>query len=106
LARDLERERMTWTAPLAAILKAAVAKAEGERPAARALLKEATQHAQTANMALFAAAARYQLGLAIGGEGTKLVEDADAAMRSEDIRAPARFATMLVPGRWEAGRRA
>jgi hypothetical protein len=104
LARELERERMTWIAPLAAILRAAVANAEGHRSAARASLEEAAEIAQTANMALFAAAARYQLGLAIGGqEGAKLVEGADVAMRSEDIRAPARFATMLVPGRWEAG---
>jgi hypothetical protein len=107
LATELERERMTWIAPFAAILKAAVANAEGNRPGARASLKGATELALTANMALFAAAARYQVGLSIGGqEGAMLVEDADAAMRSEDIRAPARFATMLVPGQWEAVSRA
>jgi serine/threonine protein kinase len=103
LARQLERERMPWIAPLAAILKGAVANIEGHPSAARASLEQAAHGAQTANMALFAAAARYQLGLAVGGhEGAKLVEEADAAMRSQDVRAPARFATMLVPGRWEA----
>jgi hypothetical protein len=105
LARRLERERMTWTAPLAAILNAAVANATGDRQGAARWLRRAADLAQGADMYLHAAAARYQLGLALGGdEGRELVARGGAAMTSQDIRAPARFAAMLVPGRWGEAR--
>jgi hypothetical protein len=101
LARQLERERMTWTAPLAAILTAAVANARGDRQGATCGLRRAANLAQAADMSLYAAAARYQLGLVLGGdEGRELVAQGEAAMTSQDIRAPARFAAMLVPGPW------
>jgi tetratricopeptide (TPR) repeat protein len=106
LARQLERERMTWTAPLAAILTATVANARGDRQGAICALRTAAHLAQVADMSLYAAAALYQLGLALGGdEGRKLVERGEASMTSQDIRAPGRFAAMIVPGPWgEAGR--
>jgi hypothetical protein len=52
-------------------------------------------------MAVYAAAARHQLGVLQGGdEGARLVQDAEDTMLARGIRAPARFAAMLVPGRW------
>jgi predicted lipid-binding transport protein (Tim44 family) len=57
--------------------------------------------AHAAEMALYAAAARYQLGTLLGGEnGAALAAAAAQAMRAQDIRMPARFASTLVPGRW------
>jgi hypothetical protein len=101
LARRLERERMTWTAPLAAILTAGIANAEGDRARERTSLRAAIELAQAADMSLYAAAARHQLGLALGGEeGAEILAKAEDAMRAQEIVAPARFAAMLVPGRW------
>jgi hypothetical protein len=59
------------------------------------------QRAETADMSLYAAAARHQLGLALGGdEGARLVEEAAGAMAARGVRVPKRFAAMRVPGRW------
>jgi hypothetical protein len=101
LVRKLERERMPWTAPLAAILSAGIASAEGNPSGAAACLRTAIQLADAAAMAGHAHAARHQLGLLLGGdEGKDLVEKAQDAMEAQGVRAPARFASMLVPGYW------
>ncbi len=101
-ARELARERMTWTAPLAAIVTAAAASASGDRGAAAKSLRSAIDLALAADMSLYAAAAQHQLGLLlVGDEGKTLVQQAEEAMTAQDVRAPARFASMFVPGRWE-----
>jgi hypothetical protein len=101
LARRLRREGMAWTAPFAAILRAAVANAEGHRSAAIAELRAAVDLAHTADMFGYARCASYQLGLLLGGnEGQKLAAEAERAMTAQGIRVPARFAATLVPGRW------
>src|SRR4029077_13544920 len=63
LARRLARERMEWTAPLAALVTASVKNAEGDRHAAARALEQAVVLADAADMSLYAAAARHQLGL-------------------------------------------
>lgn len=76
---------------------------ERTRNAAEAVasLREATKRADAADMTLYAAAARHRLGLALGGEeGARLVDQAAGAMNAQGVRAPERFAAMLVPGRW------
>jgi eukaryotic-like serine/threonine-protein kinase len=104
LARALRREKMMWIEPLAAMVTASVSNAEGKRTATIRALREAITAAETADMALHAAAARHQLGLLLGGkEGAELVAEAEDAMSAQDIRAPARFASMHIPGRWGAG---
>jgi hypothetical protein len=53
----------------------------------------------SADMALYAQAARRQLGLLRAGEaGATLVADADAFMRSRQIRNPERMSAIVVPG--------
>ena len=53
-----------------------------------------------------ARAARYQLGQLLGGdEGAVLVAEAEHAMKAEGVRAPARMAGFLLPGRWSAAAR-
>ena len=101
LARQLDKEGMGWTAPLAAILKAAVANAERDRPGAIEALRSAIALALAADMAGHVAAARFQLGWLLGGEeGAELVARSEEAMREQGVRVPARFAATLVPGRW------
>jgi serine/threonine protein kinase len=103
LARQLEKEGMGWSAPFAAILKAAVANAEGDRNGAIAALRSAIDLAMAAHMGGYAAAARYQLGTLLGGdEGAELAARAEEVLGAQDVRVPARFAATLVSGRWDA----
>ena len=69
LARQLESEGMGWSAPFAAILKAGVANAEGDRAGAVAALRSAIDLAVAADMTGYANAARHQLGSLLGGDG-------------------------------------
>jgi hypothetical protein len=97
----LERERMPWTDALAAILEAGAASAVDDRETAAAALRSAIERARAVDMSLHGAAARHQMGLLLGGgEGANQVREAEDAMTACGIRAPARFAAMLVPGQW------
>lgn len=100
LARKLGRERMDWTTLLASLLRAAIANSRGDADAAGAALKASVEAARRAEMSMHGAAASWRLGLLLGGdEGARHVADAEAAMHAEDIRAPDRWAAMLIPGR-------
>ena len=101
MAGRLEQEGMAWIAPLASLVRAATENAEGKPAGSCAALREAIERATAADMSLHAWCARRQLGSLIGGEeGDQLVAQADAAMLAEGVQAPARMATMLVPGLW------
>ena len=103
LARLLDKEGMAWTAPFAAILRAAAANASGDRRGAIAGLRDVVNLARTADMHGYARAASHQLGLLLGGdEGQRLVAEAQREMAAQGVRVPARFAATLVPGRWGA----
>lgn len=92
---------MLWTAPLASLVDAAVADAEGDAARAATALRAAAERADAAHMTLHASSARYQLGRLLGGDdGERLRREAEAAMSAEGIRAPERIATMILPGRW------
>jgi hypothetical protein len=98
LARALDREKMLWTEPLAAIIRAGIAHARGDRDGAIARLREAISRAEVADMLLHAAAARLRLGSLVGGgEGDDLVREAVEWMTAQQVRVPERFAAMLVP---------
>ena len=99
--RRLERERMPWSEPLASLTVAAVANIEGDRATAATALRLAIERAEAADMVLHAAAARYQLGCLLGGdEGDEQRRQGESAMAAQGVRAPARMATMFLPGRW------
>jgi tetratricopeptide (TPR) repeat protein/predicted Ser/Thr protein kinase len=101
LARRLGREGMDWTTLLSCMLHASLANARGDNAAAIEALRAAIDLSQRAEMPMHGAAAEWQLGALLGGEaGAAHVAAAQAAMQAEDIRAPARWANMLVPGRW------
>jgi eukaryotic-like serine/threonine-protein kinase len=103
IGRRLAREGMPWTEALSSLATAAVQNAAGQRAAAAASLENAIHRAVIADMALFAWAARHRLGLLVGGtDGVKRVRDAEDAIRAQGVVVPARFAAMLLPGRWES----
>ncbi len=102
IAALLEREEMPWTAPLAQLVLASAANAEGDETAATKALNTAMERATAANMALFAWAAALQLGKRMGGDaGDALRRQATEAMAAEGIRAPDRMAGTFLPGRWD-----
>jgi serine/threonine protein kinase len=103
LARRLDKEGMIWTAPFAAILRAAVANALGNRSSAIDSLRQAIDLSREADMHGYTRAASHRLGLLLGGdEGQRLVGEAEQEMADQGVRAPARFAATLVPGQWGA----
>jgi hypothetical protein len=107
LAHALEREHLPYADVFGSLLRAAAANATADRPGTVVALRAAIQIAEGADMALYAESARLQLGsLLAGDEGRSLVEEARRAMTARGVRAPSRFATMLLPGDWGALREA
>lgn len=97
-ARRIAREKMSWSAPLAVLLAAAIAALRGDRDAARAGFDQAAKGFDVAGMALHAAASRRRLGTLVAGEeGGALVRAADAWMATQAIKNPAQMTMMLAP---------
>jgi eukaryotic-like serine/threonine-protein kinase len=98
-ARRLEREDAEWVEPLAALLRAGAAKLRGDEDGALDGLVRGERGAEEAGMRLFAAAARRQRGLLLGGdEGRRLREEADVELRGEGVVRVERMAEVMVPG--------
>jgi serine/threonine protein kinase/tetratricopeptide (TPR) repeat protein len=105
IAQKLERDPGDWVRALASLVRAVAANAEGERAEAIEALRIGLQRTEAASMLTLARAARYQLGLLVGGdEGAELVAEAERAMTREGVRAPARMAGFMLPGRWSPTR--
>ena len=98
-AARIERERLPYGDPIAALLKAGVAASRGRPEEAVARLVAAESGFTAAEMSLHAAVARRRRGELQGGdEGRGLVAFADARFRAESVKDPARMAGMLAPG--------
>jgi tRNA A-37 threonylcarbamoyl transferase component Bud32 len=98
-ARRIEREKMAWATPLASLLRAGVAALRGKREEVLQLLASAASGFDTAEMALFAAAARWRHGrYADGMQGRTSFQAAEEWMRGENVQNPARIVDMLIPG--------
>ena len=98
LARKIEKEKMDWAMPLAALARGAVAHQRSQTDVAVALLAEAIRGFETADMRLFAAAGRRRLGEMKGEKGSGLVAEADAWMANQGFKQPALITRMLAPG--------
>jgi eukaryotic-like serine/threonine-protein kinase len=99
LARQISKEDMKWADPLAALLKAGVASLRKDNQLAISLLSTASAGFDDAHMKLYAAVARRRLGEITGGaEGQLLMDEADAWMREQKIKVPAKITRMLAPG--------
>ncbi len=97
----LRDEQIPWADTYAALISASAKNAEGDREGAILALREAIVLADAADMMLYAAGARHQLGLLLGGTpGAVELHQAEDAMRAQDIRVPSKFANLYVPGRW------
>jgi hypothetical protein len=100
-ARRLRGEQARWAEPLAALVEAGVLSVRGQSDHALARLAQAEAGAAEVHLGLHAAAARRRRGELLGGsDGEALVASAESAMRSQDVRDPARMAGLLAPGRW------
>jgi len=106
LLRDAERaarrvagEDAAWAAPLAALLRAGIARARGQADAERAWLERAVDGFAAADMAIFHAVAQRQLGFAVAGDGgARLGGQATAFLRQSGVADPDALARMLAPG--------
>ncbi|WP_433936337.1 serine/threonine-protein kinase PknK [Sorangium cellulosum] len=98
-ALRLEGEEARWAAALAAALHGAIAAARGHPGEAALLLERAAARFDQLDMALYAAAARFQQGsLTTGDAGRRLIDQGERWMRAQGIVRPARLAATLIPG--------
>ncbi len=95
----IEAEEMPWSRPLVALLRAGAAQIEGEKERALILLQGAIIGLESANMALYAAAARYRWGHLRGGdEGKAVAAAADQWLAKQSVVNRPRMVGMLAPG--------
>ncbi|HSN96927.1 MAG TPA: hypothetical protein VLS89_01475, partial [Candidatus Nanopelagicales bacterium] len=98
-ASRIEGEHMPWATPLASLLRAGAASIRGEAAEAIALLEQAAEGLDAADMTLYAAAARRCAGSLIGGdEGAAAVAQITQWMRQQGVADPDRLTAMLAPG--------
>ena len=92
----IHRERARWAAPLAHLLRAGVAIQRGRAAGARTALEIAASGLDSAQMRLWAAAARYQVAHLIGDADRCAAQE--LLLRAQGVVAPARMVAALVPG--------
>jgi len=91
----LEHERVSWTTPVTAALRAGIAWNGGDRARAIALLVDAAAGFERLDMRSHAAAVRLHLaGMGVGETVDRCVE----SLEDLGIADPVRYAAMLVPG--------
>jgi eukaryotic-like serine/threonine-protein kinase len=79
--------------------RACIASLQDQPEQALRLGKQAAERFSSLDMSLYAAAARRQTGLRVGGqEGKEQIRDAEAEMRRLGVASPERMAEMLMPG--------
>src|SRR5262249_2422202 len=72
----------------------------GDHDGAAARLRRVAAAARRTGLGRYRRAAEWRLGRLLGGdEGRRLVNEAEAAMRAQEIASPARTADLLAPGR-------
>jgi tetratricopeptide (TPR) repeat protein len=98
-ARALEREGVSWAkAPMAALLRAAVARRTGNDAEALRWLTMAEEGARAHGLALMIASIQRRRGEVLGGdEGRALISQAEAWTASQSIRDPERMAAIMAP---------
>jgi serine/threonine protein kinase len=99
LAKSIARENMPWSNPLAKLIHAGLANRKGDDLQAAALVSQAIEGFEAADMKLYAATARRRLGEIVGGDGgTELITQADEWMSKQEIKNPAAVANLMAPG--------
>jgi hypothetical protein len=102
IARLLEDEYDPWVGCLAALLRATVENAAGDRAGAVASLRVAMERMERTDTRMYLPVARYRLGqlLPEGTEKRESIEAALAEMNEQGIVDPPRFADVHAPGIW------
>ena len=95
-ARHLVRGGAPYSAPMGHALQAGAAFQRGQRERAIELGARAAAEFEAADMPLYAAAVRRHVAELTGDAAA--IADADARMRAEGIRVPARIANLFAPG--------
>ena len=98
-ARVLEREGLSWAkAPMAALLRAAVARKTGNDAEALRWLEVAEEGARAHSWALMFASIQRRRGEVLGGdEGRALISQSEAWTASQSIQEPERMAAFMTP---------
>jgi tetratricopeptide (TPR) repeat protein len=98
-ARALQREKASYCVALGTIVEGGVRFLRGDQDGGVRILQQAANLCDGVEMRLHADAVRWELGHILGGdEGAALVSAADAALRAEGVRAPARMVTTFTGG--------
>jgi serine/threonine protein kinase len=101
MARRLARAHDPWIAGLAFMMTSMAENAAGNHAAAVDALRSGVKAATATDAIVFAVPARHRLGELLGGdEGRELVQTALDAMVAQDIRNPARWLALHMPGKW------
>ncbi|EAU68384.1 serine/threonine-protein kinase PknK [Stigmatella aurantiaca] len=100
----LDKERTGVASASASLLRACLLAAQGQSHRALEPLDAAVRGFVAADMMLHAACARRRMGQLMGGSGGRaLIEAADATLRGQSIRNPARWTALYTPGFSESG---
>lgn len=98
-ARQIAREDMPWSNPLALQVQGTLAYLAGDHRAAISRLTRAVEAFTEADMKLYAAAASRRLAVLVGGDrGRAMQRDADAWMAAQEIRNPSAMTRLFAPG--------
>jgi hypothetical protein len=98
-AKTIASEAMPWSNPLAALLRAGIASTRGDADRALVELEQAEAGLVAADMALYAAAARYRRGKLLGGdEGRALTSAALGWMAGQGVVSPEPMVALHAPG--------
>jgi eukaryotic-like serine/threonine-protein kinase len=99
LAAKIESEEMAYANPLAALIRAGIARRRGNNELAVSLLETAATDFDAAHMRLYATVTRRRLGELLGdGRGRQLIVQAEEWMSKQQIKNPARMMNLLAPG--------
>ncbi len=104
LLRRVERARIFWADPLAQLVRAGIASVRGEERCARELLVAAAAGFEAADMELHAAVSRRLRGRLKGGDGKRLIREADRWLTDQGVADVERLARVIAPGVWDASR--
>ena len=97
--RRLTRENMPWSNALALLVRATLARQEGDAESAATLLTDAIEAFAQVDMHLYVAVARRRLGAIVGGQrGRALQRAGNDWMAAQEIRNPAAMARLIAPG--------
>jgi serine/threonine protein kinase len=99
MAKILRKQKLPIGDTFALLLECGAINLEDKHEQTIDLLKKTITRLEETETLLYAAAARRQLGVLLGGEeGNMLVEAADAWMAGQGVMRPDRMTAMLVPG--------